>query len=267
MNQHPLRQTGGATGSHGRGITDFSSLGWGRVVAVTFAGTAVCIAAALFVDSFNFPSMTREEVARAVAVNVLLPLCLAAPMLVFLMTKLRELAIAKYELTILASTDRLTTLLNRGAFQLLVDSYLEKVRDAELPAVGTLLVVDVDHFKQINDELGHYEGDAALRLVASAIKGAVRDVDLVGRIGGEEFGVFLPSLSQHEAQLIAERIRSSIGSVEFAPGSPRRLSVSVGGASFSSYVAFDDLFRNADEHMYKAKRGGRDRVEMHSLTT
>lgn len=255
------------TGEVGGGLTDLSSLGWGRVVAVTVAGTLVCIAAALFVDSFNFPDLDGDKVGRAIGVDILLPLCLAAPMLAFLMTKLRELAIAKHKLTILASTDSLTAVLNRGAFQLIVDSYLEKVQLAELPAQGTLLVVDVDYFKRINDDLGHHQGDAALKLIAGAIKDAVREVDLVGRIGGEEFGVFLPSLGLDDATKIAERIRASIGGVVFPPGSTGQLSVSVGGASFSTYVPFEALFTAADERLYKAKHAGRNRVEMHSLGT
>lgn len=249
----------------GGGLTDLSNLGWGRVVAVSVAGTLICVAAALFVDSFNFSNLNQAALVRAVTVDVLLPLCLAAPMLTFLMSKLRELAIAKYELTVLASTDSLTAVLNRGAFQLIVDGYLEKVQLLERPAEGTLLVVDVDHFKKINDDLGHHQGDAALRLIAGAIRGAVREVDLVGRIGGEEFGVFLPSLGRDEAGAIAERIRTAIGSVDFLPGSNRQLSVSVGGASFTTYVPFEALFRAADEHLYKAKRAGRNRVEMHTL--
>jgi diguanylate cyclase (GGDEF)-like protein len=219
----------------------------------------------LFVDSFNFPNLDQAGLERAIMVNVALPLFLAAPMLAFLMSKLRELAIAKHELTVLASTDSLTAVLNRGAFQLIVDSYLEKVQIAEVPAQGTLLVVDVDFFKSINDDLGHHQGDAALKLIAGAIKDAVRNIDLVGRIGGEEFGVFLPSLGPEDANSIAERIRSSITEVTFPPGSTRHLSVSVGGASFSTYVPFEALFRAADEHLYKAKRAGRNRVEMYVL--
>jgi diguanylate cyclase (GGDEF)-like protein len=250
----------------GGDLTDFSSVGWGRVVTVVVAGTLLSVAAALLVDSVNFPGMDNEQLARALTVNIGLPTVLAMPMLAFLMTKLRELAIAKRHLTKLASTDSLTAVLNRGAFTMIVDEYLSKVRSAQLPSDGTLLVVDVDHFKIINDTLGHQQGDSALRLIAGAITKAVRPVDLVGRIGGEEFGVFLPRLTAAEADSVAERIRASVENVALPwPAHDRRLSVSVGGASFTSYTPFEELFRSADQRMYIAKRAGRNRVVMPPL--
>lgn len=250
----------------GGDLTDFSSVGWGRVVTVVVAGTLLSVAAALLVDSVNFPGMDNEQLARALTVNIGLPTVLAMPMLAFLMTKLRELAIAKRHLTHLASTDSLTAVLSRGAFTMIVDEYLSKVRSAQLPSDGTLLVVDVDHFKIINDTLGHQQGDSALRLIAGAITKAVRPVDLVGRIGGEEFGVFLPRLTAAEADSVAERIRASVENVALPwPAHDRRLSVSVGGASFTSYTPFEELFRSADQRMYIAKRAGRNRVVMPPL--
>ena len=242
---------------------DFSARSWGRVILVTLSGTLLCVSAALFVDSFTFSQLDDAARFRAVMVDIFLPIALAAPMLSFLMTKLRELAIAKHELTILASTDSLTQVLNRGAFTLIVDTYLAKVRAAQFSECGALLVVDVDHFKKINDKFGHARGDVALKLIAHSIKASVRDVDLVGRIGGEEFGVFLPRSSKTDALGIAERIRSSIAEVDFRPqGRPEPLSVSVGGASFVRHVAFDDLFHHADQRLYAAKEQGRNRVQV-----
>ncbi|UJW85574.1 GGDEF domain-containing protein [Devosia sp. SL43] len=246
---------------------NLSARGWGRVIVVTLSGTFLCVSAALFVDSFTFSQLDEAARFRAVLVDILLPIALAAPMLSFLMMKLRELAIAKHELTILASTDSLTQVLNRGAFTLIVDTYLAKVRASQLLESGALLVVDVDHFKKINDRFGHARGDAALRLIAHSIKASVRDVDLVGRIGGEEFGVFLPSSSRNDALGIAERIRSSIAAVDFRPqGTSVPLSVSVGGTSFVCHVAFDELFHHADQRLYEAKEQGRNRVKMLAMT-
>ena len=242
---------------------DFSARSWARVILVTALGTIACVAAALLVDSFNFPNLDEASRVRSVTVDVLLPIALAGPMLSFLMAKLRELAIAKHDLTILASTDSLTQVLNRGAFTLVVDSYLEKVRAAQFSKEGALLVVDVDHFKTINDRFGHDSGDAALRLIARSIRASVRDIDLVGRIGGEEFGVFLPGSNEADATTVAERIRASIGEVDFRPGGiPELLSVSVGGASFVRPVAFEELFHHADQRLYAAKAQGRNRVQM-----
>ncbi|HTN62360.1 MAG TPA: GGDEF domain-containing protein [Devosia sp.] len=229
-------------------------------------GTIACVAAALLVDSFNFPNLDDAGRWRSITVDIALPSVLALPMLTFLMAKLRELAIAKYDLTILASTDSLTQVLNRGAFTVVVDGYLEKVRAAELSQEGALLVVDVDHFKAVNDRFGHDCGDAALLLIARSISASVRDIDLVGRIGGEEFGVFLPGSNKFDATTIAERIRTSIREVDFRPsGIPHLLSVSVGGASFVRPIAFKELFHQADQRLYAAKAQGRNRVQMIDL--
>ena len=152
----------------------------GGVFVATLCGTLFCVAAALFVDSFNFASLSGERRTHAILVDIFLPVCLAGPMMGFLMSKLRELAVAKHELTILASTDSLTSVLNRGAFSMIVDSYLDSVQSARLSGPGALLVVDVDNFKRINDNFGHDRGDAALQLIVKAILGEVRDVDLVG---------------------------------------------------------------------------------------
>jgi diguanylate cyclase len=240
---------------------DVSPRSWARVAVVTLIGTLGCVLAAVVVDSFNFPTLTDSARLRSILVDVILPICLAGPMLGFLMTKLRELAIAKHELTILASTDSLTAVLNHGAFRLIVDGYLDKVATAQLG--GALLVVDVDHFKKINDNFGHDRGDVALKIIAKSIKDAVREVDLVGRIGGEEFGVFLPGSGVADAVKVAERIRGAVAVADFRPeGSVQPLSVSVGGAIFATHVAFADLFHAADQRLYLAKQRGRNRVEM-----
>ncbi len=246
---------------------DLSSRGWGRVIVVTVAGVLGCIAAAVYVDSFTFASMSGAAMTRAILVDTLLPLGLAGPLLGFLMTKLRELAIAHHDLSIVASTDSLTAVLNRGAFKLLVDAYLGKVAEQQALGHGALLVVDADNFKTINDRFGHDRGDVALKLIAQSIQSALRGADLVGRIGGEEFGVFLPGSTAIDAGAIAERIRAAVAAADFRPeGTVREpLSVSVGGASFEQHVQFDALFRVADNQLYDAKRRGRNRVALGSM--
>jgi diguanylate cyclase (GGDEF)-like protein len=242
-------------------IFNFSPRGWGRVIFGTLAGTLACIALALYVDSFNFPKMTPDELNRALLVDILLPTVLAVPMLLFLLSKLRDLAIAHHALQQIASTDSLTSVLNRRAFMTLVDAYLSEVRTQERK--GALLVVDADNFKSINDAYGHDRGDEALRTIAAAIKGMLRNADLVGRIGGEEFAVFLPGSTPDNAERVAERIRSSVATSEFLPDGRRRdLSVSVGGAVFEKQLAFSELFRIADQQLYLAKQAGRNRISV-----
>lgn len=229
------------------------------MVLWTVFGTLGAVIATLCMDSVNFGTFTPAQLQRAIITDVILPMVIAPPVFLFFSSKLRELAIAHHELAIYASTDSLTRVLNRGAFTTVVDAYLNEVRSHELG--GALLVIDVDHFKRINDSFGHELGDEALRLIAQAIKGVVRSVDLVGRMGGEEFGVFLPGATALKAEVAAERIRQAINDVDFQPnGVKRSLSVSVGGTSFLNRVAFPALYREADRRLYEAKDLGRNRV-------
>lgn len=244
-------------------LLDFSARGWGRVILWTVLGTAFCVAMALYVDSFNFPRLTEEELARAILIDIFLPTGLAVPMLLFLTFKLRELAIAHDQLARYAATDSLTSVLNRGAFTSLVDGYLAEVRAEERR--GALLFVDADHFKRINDRFGHDRGDVALRAIADTIRGLLRGPDIVGRIGGEEFAVFLPGSNLVQAEAVAERIRSGVADAAFEPdGTPFSLTVSVGGVVFDKRLPFSDLFRVADQQLYVAKERGRNRVSIAS---
>jgi diguanylate cyclase len=128
---------------------------------------------------------------------------------------------------------------------------------------GALLVIDADHFKMVNDYFGHDCGDEALQLMARTIKASVRDGDLVGRIGGEEFGVFLKEASLDNATMTAERIRRSVATASFTPdGTDHQLSVSIGGAHFDSRISFTDLFRIADQRLYEAKQSGRNTAQL-----
>ncbi|MER8413954.1 GGDEF domain-containing protein [Mesorhizobium sp. M1342] len=240
---------------------DLSPTSWGRVIAVTAVGTAFFIAVAFFVDSFNFPYLSPEAVWRAQMTDLMLPLVLGGSFLFFLMWKIRQLAIAQRDLSVIAATDSLTAVLNRGAFSMLVEAYLEQTRKQEQTRSGALLIIDADHFKLINDRLGHDCGDQALKLIAQAIKGQLRGGDIVGRIGGEEFGVFLPGVDPSQSWVVAESIRRRIREMEFSPGGrPCPLSVSIGGTSFTGPITYEEIFSAADKRLYTAKSNGRDQV-------
>lgn len=240
---------------------DLSAEGWGRVIVYTVLGTLVCVATALFVDSYNFPLYDDEARTRAIISDIALPIVLAVPLLLFFTSKLRELAIAHKRLTVYASTDALTQVMNRAAFSTLVDAYLRDVHKAEGKARGAFLIIDADNFKSVNDRFGHDRGDEALVTIAGAIKSMLRTPDLVGRLGGEEFGVFLPGATTEQAELVAERIRQNVSAATFSPaGAPHPLSVSVGGAVFDRELPYAELFRLADQQLYAAKRDGRNRV-------
>ena len=239
----------------------FSPMGRARVILGTGLGTLACILVAVAVDSTNFASYDAEQLTRALLSDILVPTVLAGPALFYFLSKLREGAIAHHQLMIHASKDALTSVLNRGAFTALVEAYLEQICQAERATPGAFLVVDADHFKCVNDRFGHDQGDKALILIADTIRAMLRSIDRVGRLGGEEFGIFLPGASIHDAMAVAERIRSAVNSAPFAPdGIAEPLSVSIGGVAFNRPLDFSELFRLADKQLYAAKENGRNRI-------
>lgn len=240
---------------------DWSPRGRARVWLLMTLGTLACIGLAFAIDSFDFAT-GRWRWGSDPVNNFVIPVLVAPPIFFVLLDKMRQLAIAHSELMTVASTDSLTSLLNRRAFTELVDGYLKRVEESEKRIGGALLVIDVDHFKTVNDKFGHTSGDEALKLIAQTIRKTVRDADLVGRVGGEEFCVFMPGQGRESAEAVAERIRVAVMQTEFAPGGARHaLSISVGGVAFDDVTPFSDLYRTADERLYAAKHNGRNRVE------
>jgi diguanylate cyclase len=243
---------------------DFSPRGWARVIVLTMIGTACCIAAALLLDSYSFQEGWRRG--ERPWNNVIIPLVVAPPFFVYLLSKLRELAIANDRLLEVASTDGLTACLTRVALSTLIEAYMEKVSEAAEPTEGALLIIDVDHFKRVNDEYGHDVGDDALRLVVGSIRPTLRDHDLFGRMGGEEFAVFLPGVSPGRTAAVAERIRRAVASSDFCPGGKKcHLTISIGAVVFGGAAPFNELYKTADTKLYAAKRNGRNRVEIERL--
>ena len=198
-----------------------------------------------------------------VASGVLIPLVTCFPISIVLLRQrgqiartLSELEQAHRDLREASSRDPMTGLLHRQAF-------FERLT-AHVCGAGAFLMIDVDHFKSINDTSGHGAGDEALRLIAAAIRSATRGEDVVGRLGGEEFAVHLTD--GDSATLVAERIRSAVQAARFAPrGRTCDLSVSIGGSEAGRLSTFADLYREADARLYEAKRGGRNRVVMETV--
>jgi diguanylate cyclase (GGDEF)-like protein len=160
-----------------------------------------------------------------------------------------------------ANADALTGLPNRRAFEEALAREVARALRGGSPL--SLLAVDVDHFKRVNDERGHPAGDAVLRAVAGRIASAARAGDLVARVGGEEFVVALPGAGPEAAREAGERIRSRVAAEPFAlEGGDLRVTVSV-GVAWLGEAAPDGtaLVARADQALYRAKRAGRDRVE------
>jgi diguanylate cyclase (GGDEF)-like protein len=167
----------------------------------------------------------------------------------------------------LAATDPLTRLMNRRAFLGHAEQELARVdRFGGSISVGLL---DVDHFKSVNDTYGHGAGDQVLAAIAEAVRGAVRRVDIVSRWGGEEIVLLLPGTALAGAEVVAERVRQAISGTPIAIGGDRRVTAtaSIGLAERLEGESADSLIARADIAMYRAKQAGRDRVELDGACT
>jgi diguanylate cyclase (GGDEF)-like protein len=165
----------------------------------------------------------------------------------------------------MAHRDGLTGLLNRTALE-------EKIhrRDAEPddgnPNEDALIIIDIDHFKSINDTHGHAAGDHVLRMVSVCIAGNVFERDHVARIGGEEFGVFLINAGASGAVIAAERIRAALEDCKtHYEGEIIKVTASVGGALYPRGASYQTIYQGADFALYRAKRGGRNGCEFNGL--
>jgi diguanylate cyclase (GGDEF)-like protein len=231
---------------------------WSSVGRWTLFGTMACVLVSVVFNAVMFGDLGTEALQRSIISAVVLPMLLGLPLFFYMSMRVRGLAITNLRLGLVARTDSLTACLNRGAFTSRVSTLLT---ERASQASGALLMIDADNFKAINDLFGHDAGDEALTIIARSIRTILRAGDLVGRMGGEEFGVYLPDVDQHSAEAVAERIRRSVNLAVFAPdGRQRALSVSIGGVAFESPAGFSELFRIADQRLYGAKQTGRNRV-------
>jgi diguanylate cyclase (GGDEF)-like protein len=163
------------------------------------------------------------------------------------------------ELSQQASTDSLTGLFNPRAVHERLDIELENCFRSSL----TCLVFDIDHFKRINDTYGHPFGDTVLIAIARVLKQAVRRIDVIGRIGGEEFIIILPGMAADGAVAVGERVRLAIEQEPIAfEGKRVHVTVSVGLATYPSngIRGKEELLKAADDALYQAKRSGRNRL-------
>lgn len=163
-----------------------------------------------------------------------------------------------------ATRDPLTSLYNRRYFEDEVTKQILKAKAAQSPY--SVLMLDADFFKRVNDTYGHKVGDKVLIELASTTERALRDNDIVARYGGEEFVVFLPGINADQARAVADRLRSSIASVVVYSdeNQPVTFTVSIGVSSSEISDNIDTLIKTADEALYRAKQNGRNRVEVFS---
>ncbi len=157
-----------------------------------------------------------------------------------------------------ARSDSLTGLLNRRALGEFIDQETERARRYQRPFSALLL--DIDHFKQVNDRLGHDVGDEVLHQVAQTCARGLRGSDRLGRWGGEEFLALLPETERGEALALAERLRASVAARQFfSRGQVVQVTVSLGVTSLAAGESWDSAYVRLDEALYAAKRAGRNR--------
>lgn len=241
-----------------------------RVLLGSTIVTAVAVAASVLIMTTLYPAIGGVATSKTWLMSVICPLLIGYPCSAFvflqserlrathaaLLAAHRALGEAHEKLAHKASRDEMTGMLNRESFFEALEAARRHTRH------GALLIVDADHFKNINDSHGHLTGDAALRNLSAAIAQAVRSGDILGRIGGEEFGVFMPGAGLEDVSQVAERVRAGVAAIRFRTGGGVTipLTVSIGIGVNRRGMPLSDLLREADGRLYEAKRRGRNRV-------
>jgi len=179
-------------------------------------------------------------------------------------SRTQDLRKANEKLTLLATTDSLTNSLNRRHFLERSKQEVERALRFNRPAI--VLMMDIDNFKKVNDTYGHAVGDEALRQVANISKSNLREQDLFGRMGGEEFAIFAPENTINEGLQLAERIRRSIAQTAIqAPPESFQITVSIGITVITqTYDTIEQLLQLADKGLYQSKETGKNRVSAYS---
>jgi diguanylate cyclase (GGDEF)-like protein len=165
-----------------------------------------------------------------------------------------------------AQNDGLTACLNETTFSALVDSYSNRAAVPD-PTRGTILLINVDDLETVNDRFGYSWGNEALVMVAAAVKKTIRGGDIVGRVSGTQFGVFLPGADEANAKRVADRIYENVRKLEFFPtGTQFPLSIRAGAVIVSDRVGFDDLLHKAKDALATTHRTQQDWIQYEFLT-
>lgn len=228
-----------------------------KAFVVSAAAALICAAISMVIG------LVRGDPAGIISISLslILPLITAFPALTVVFCRnaqltraFGDLEKAHQELQARSKIDYMTGLYNREAFFDMMRTVRSRVD------TGAMLLIDADHFKNINDKYGHTVGDRALKLISFALQNVTRKGDLVGRVGGEEFCVYLPNASRAAAVSVAERIRIEIENTPFyiSQNHVEPLTVSAGGAIANKGDSNSQIFSRADHCLYEAKNQGRN---------
>nr|WP_272210889.1 diguanylate cyclase [Marinicella sp. W31]MDC2876805.1 diguanylate cyclase [Marinicella sp. W31] len=254
--------------SHARALAAMKRLETFAMIAITlaivFAGVGIYIIDQALIrstDKLVEGAMLVAGGERGRKIDVTVPPELASVAQAF-NSMLKQIVQQEDELAASARADGLTGLDNRREFDRVLDAQINAARETDEPF--SLLIIDVDHFKQFNDTHGHLAGDDILRQVAQIIAGAARREDHAFRYGGEEFVMLLPGLRAYEAAAIAERVRKAVfeQTMILPDGTEARLSISIGVSVFNPQATQPDIVGLADKALYIAKTEGRNRVKV-----
>jgi diguanylate cyclase (GGDEF)-like protein len=174
---------------------------------------------------------------------------------------LTNITINRYQrrLEEMATTDKLTGLANRQACELFADQAMKLARRNQEPL--SAILIDIDHFKQVNDRYGHLAGDAVIKQLAETIQGCLRESDFLCRWGGEEYLLLMKGCDLNRAQIIAEHLRTTVKEAPIVhEGVSITVTISLGVAEHRDEESNTVMFGRADEALYRAKASGRDRV-------
>lgn len=242
-------------------LPEMPEAGWRQVVYWTTIATLAICALATLGSVYSVEVLNGKVTTADVITPLVLGPVLSIPFFGTLMIKIQQLRLANDRLQIHAMTDSLTGWLNRGAFTTQVETALARSNANGGDRPGALLVIDIDRFKSVNDSLGHQAGDAALHAITTVLRKQLREHDIFGRLGGEEFGVFLVDADHEIACEIAERCRAAVETLQFeADGETHPLSISIGVSPVRGLTSFEATYRDADRKLYHAKESGRNRV-------
>ena len=255
---------GAIAGVVGMVLAGGAGVAWGRLHlprdglsfrSLTLLGAMICV---YLLGAFALPFEVAVSFLRRFGLMIAgLNLC-GALIIGGAIARERSLAMTEATLSSAAIRDSLTGALNRRGFHELASA--ARVRQAQGDG-GVLIVFDIDHFKRVNDAHGHTVGDDVLVQTARRLQGELRSGDVLGRFGGEEFVVYMPSVGRERAGTVAQRLRRSISERPFRAGEQTlAVTISAGAWWLDEAMEFDKAFEIADTLLYEAKRQGRNRV-------